>query len=48
MVNFFSKFLRCDGKRATMADVVEHVEHIRKVAGVDNLGFGGDYDGVKV
>ncbi|MFI5692622.1 dipeptidase [Kribbella sp. NPDC051586] len=29
----------------TLADVVEHVEHIREVAGIDHMGVGGDYDG---
>ncbi|GAA2168507.1 dipeptidase [Pedococcus bigeumensis] len=32
--------------RATLADVVRHVEHVREVAGVDHVGLGGDYDGV--
>jgi membrane dipeptidase len=31
--------------RATLADVVAHVEHVRQVAGVDHVGLGGDYDG---
>jgi membrane dipeptidase len=31
--------------RATIADVVAHVEHVREVAGVDHIGLGGDYDG---
>lgn len=30
---------------ATVADVADHVEHIRDVAGVDHVGLGGDYDG---
>src|SRR5689334_16351166 len=30
----------------TMADVVEHLEHVREVAGIDHIGLGGDYDGV--
>ncbi len=30
---------------ATVADVADHVEHIRDVAGVDHVGIGGDYDG---
>ena len=33
--------------RVTVADVVAHVEHAREVAGVDHIGLGGDYDGVK-
>ena len=30
---------------ATIADVADHIEHIRKVAGVDNVGLGSDFDG---
>ncbi|HET6987589.1 MAG TPA: dipeptidase [Kribbella sp.] len=29
----------------TLDDVVEHVEHVRGIAGVDHIGIGGDYDG---
>jgi membrane dipeptidase len=32
--------------RATLEDVVAHVEHVREVAGIDHIGLGGDYDGV--
>ena len=32
--------------RATLADAVEHIDHIRKIAGIDALGIGGDFDGV--
>jgi len=31
--------------RATIAQVADHVEHAREVAGVDHIGLGGDYDG---
>ena len=31
--------------RATIDDVVAHVEHVRDVAGVEHVGLGGDYDG---
>jgi membrane dipeptidase len=31
---------------ATLADVADHVDHVRAVAGVDHVGLGGDYDGV--
>jgi membrane dipeptidase len=30
----------------TVADVADHVEHVREVAGVDSVGLGGDFDGV--
>jgi len=29
----------------TVAQVADHVEHVREVAGVDHVGLGGDYDG---
>jgi membrane dipeptidase len=32
--------------KATLGDVVRHVQHVREVAGVDHVGLGGDYDGV--
>lgn len=32
--------------KASIADVVAHLEHAREVAGVDHIGIGGDYDGV--
>lgn len=30
----------------TVRDLVDHIEHIAKVAGVDHVGLGSDYDGV--
>ncbi|GJG86505.1 dipeptidase [Gemmatimonadetes bacterium T265] len=30
---------------ATVAQVADHVEHVRRVAGVDHVGIGGDFDG---
>jgi len=32
--------------RATLAQVADHVEHVRRVAGVDHVGIGGDFDGM--
>jgi len=29
----------------TLAQVADHVDHVRRVAGVDHVGLGGDYDG---
>ncbi|HSM07422.1 MAG TPA: membrane dipeptidase, partial [Gemmatimonadota bacterium] len=31
---------------ATIADVADHIEHVRDVAGIDNVGIGADYDGI--
>jgi membrane dipeptidase len=32
--------------KATLAQVADHIDHIRKVAGIDHLGIGGDFDGM--
>ena len=32
--------------RASIDDVVAHIQHVRDVAGVDHVGLGGDFDGV--
>ena len=32
--------------KATLAQVADHIDHIRKVAGIDHLGLGGDFDGI--
>ncbi len=32
--------------RATLAQVADHVEHVRRVAGVDHVGIGSDFDGI--
>jgi membrane dipeptidase len=31
--------------RAALAEVADHLDHVRAVAGVDHVGIGGDYDG---
>ncbi len=32
--------------KATIAQVADHIDHIRKLAGIDHIGIGGDYGGV--
>jgi len=32
--------------KATMADVIAHIEHVRDVAGIEHVGLGGDFDGI--
>jgi membrane dipeptidase len=32
--------------KSTISDVADHIDHIRKVAGVEHIGIGGDYDGM--
>ena len=33
---------------ATVAQVADHVDHVRAVAGLDHVGLGGDFDGMPV
>jgi membrane dipeptidase len=33
-------------RRATLDDVLDHLDHIAQVAGVDHVGLGSDFDGV--
>lgn len=35
-------------KPGTVKDVVNHIDHIVKIAGIDHVGLGGDYDGVSM
>jgi membrane dipeptidase len=32
--------------RATLSQVADHIDHIKQVAGIDHIGFGGDFDGI--
>ena len=31
--------------KATLADVANHIEHVKRVAGIDHVGIGSDFDG---
>jgi membrane dipeptidase len=35
-----------EGPRATLADVVKHINHVVAIAGVDAVGLGSDFDGI--
>ncbi|XP_078463401.1 dipeptidase 1-like [Lampetra planeri] len=45
MVNFFNAYVTCS-MTATLSNVADHFDHIKKIAGNESVGFGGDYDGV--
>ena len=32
--------------RATLAQVADHIDHVREVAGIDHVGIGSDFDGM--
>ena len=53
MINFFSGFLvpmdqqKADkDRRGTIQLVVDHIEHVIKIAGIDHVGLGSDFDGI--
>lgn len=41
-VNFFAPFL-AGGRDATLDDLLDHIEHVADVAGVDHVGLGPDF-----
>ena len=54
-INFSCGFLKAgagggrgapQGPRATLADVVAHIDHVKQIAGVDAVGIGSDFDGI--
>ena len=45
MVTFVPSFVSADGN-ATLADVADHIDHAKAVAGVAHVGIGSDYDGI--
>ncbi|XP_043562733.1 dipeptidase 1 [Chiloscyllium plagiosum] len=45
MVNFYNEYVTCNDA-AKLSDVADHFDHIKKIAGYQTVGFGGDYDGV--
>jgi membrane dipeptidase len=54
MINFYSGFIvpveeleRNPKSRGDLPLVVDHIEHVIKVAGIDHVGIGSDYDGIK-
>ncbi len=50
MITFVPGFLVTGGARegATIANVADHIEHVKRVAGADHVGIGGDFDGIEI
>lgn len=48
MLNFWSKVLVCSEnyKEANMSNVIDQLNYVRDLIGVEHLGMGADYDGV--
>lgn len=45
-INFCPDFLR-DDDNASIEDVLDHIEHIVNLVGINHVGFGSDFDGIE-
>ncbi|XP_044283767.1 dipeptidase 1 [Varanus komodoensis] len=45
MVNFYNDYVSC-GSEANLSQVADHLDYVKRLAGPEAVGFGGDYDGV--
>jgi membrane dipeptidase len=43
---FLSGYLKMTPTASTLEDAVAHIDHVVKVAGVDHVGIGSDFDGI--
>ncbi len=44
-VCLLNRYINPDYKRASLTDAVEHIDHMVKIAGIDHVGIGSDFDG---
>ncbi len=40
-----NEYINKDAKKACLMDAIDHIDHIVKVAGIDHVGIGSDFDG---
>lgn len=46
-VTLVPDFLRSGGEGSSVSDVVRHIEYIAETAGIDSVGLGTDFDGIR-
>jgi membrane dipeptidase len=44
--DFIAGYLRMKKTASTLEDAVAHIDHVVKVAGIDHVGIGSDFDGI--
>ena len=44
-VNIYCDFLRDNGAEASIIDAIDHLNHMVRIAGIDHVGIGTDFDG---
>jgi len=47
-VNFYPTYLAEAGEQISYTRIVDHIDHVVRVAGIDHVGLGSDFDGVEV
>ncbi|WP_105616231.1 dipeptidase [Vallitalea okinawensis] len=45
-INFFAPFLG-DSSKSRVEDIVKHIQHIKKIGGIEVLALGSDFDGIE-
>lgn len=45
-VVFYPPFIKADSETATITDLIKHIDHLCALGGVDQIGFGSDFDGI--
>ncbi|XKE94240.1 dipeptidase [Metaplanococcus flavidus] len=50
MVNvvFYPPFINENQERATIPDLIRHIDHFCSLGGLEHIGFGSDFDGIKL
>ena len=46
-INFYDQFLGGRDGFTSVDDIVRHILHVRKIAGIDAIAFGSDFDGIE-
>ena len=47
IISLYPVFLNNSGK-ASLKDVISHIEYIASLSGIENIGFGADFDGIEI
>lgn len=47
-INFWKKCLNPDQEAATYIDIVDHIDYVKELVGIDYVGLGSDFDGASM
>lgn len=43
---FYPPFIKKESKTASISDLIKHIDHLSALGGVNQIGFGSDFDGI--